>query len=273
MNVIDGAKSEVAPARRAWVEPVIEIKNLDVSYRGRRALRPTSLAIRPRAITALIGPSGCGKTSLLMCLNRLIDLVPGACCGGSAYLDGHDVLCRSADVLALRKRVGMVFQRPNPFPFSIRRNFDLVFAEAGLKDRGRREERMRECLTAVGLWDEVATRLNTPATELSGGQQQRLCIARALATDPDILLLDEPCSALDPMSTMAIERLLMKLKERVTLVIVTHNLPQACRIADDCALFWTENGSGYLLECGSMSDLLHTPAHPTTADYLGGRLA
>lgn len=254
-------------------DDIIRLQAVSVRYREATAFREVDMAIRSKRITALIGPSGCGKTSLIMCLNRLIDLIPGATCSGRILVEGEDVLCATTDVLSLRQRVGMVFQKPNPFPFSIRQNFNIALSEAAFKVRHEREERMIECLCAVGLYDEVGRHLDRSATELSGGQQQRLCIARALATDPKILLLDEPCSALDPISTMTIERLLSELKERITIVVVTHNLPQACRIADDCALFWTECGSGFLLEHGRMADLMKSPKKQITADYIHGRVA
>lgn len=267
------AAKPVGPPLPECGSDLVRIEDLSIHYRGRAALRNVCLPIAPGRITALIGPSGCGKTSLLLCLNRLLDLVPGARTVGRIRFGDEDILASGTDVLRLRKRVGMVFQRPNPFPFSVRRNFDLVFAEAGLRSREIREARMIECLKAVGLHGEIGGRLGACATELSGGQQQRLCIARALATNPEVLLLDEPCSALDPISTMAIERLLVSLKPCISLVIVTHNLPQARRIADDCALFWTEDGAGCLLEHGPISRLVDAPCSPITADYIHGRLA
>ncbi|MEO9615097.1 MAG: phosphate ABC transporter ATP-binding protein [Nitratireductor sp.] len=249
------------------------VENLTIAYGALTALSDVTLSIPPGRITALIGPSGCGKTSLLTCLNRLIDLIPGARVTGRILVRDTDVLGRDADLLRLRKRVGMVFQKPNPFPFSIRRNFDIVLSEFGVRRRADREARIDECLRAVGLQAEIGHRLDMSACALSGGQQQRLCIARALATRPEILLLDEPCSALDPMSTMTIERLLLKLKDSITLVIVTHNLSQARRIADRCALFWTRCGTGYLLEHGTMADLSERPQNQVTDDYLNGRVA
>lgn len=274
MNLIASPPDSFIPVEGdTQLSDIISIKGVGVSYHGSNALAATSLKIRQGNITALIGPSGCGKTSLLLCLNRLIDLVPGANCTGEAIVEGDNILCPKADVQSIRKKIGMVFQRPNPFPFSIRRNFDLVFGSSGPSDRELRERRMQDCLRAVGLWDEVGNRLDQPATDLSGGQQQRLCIARALATNPEILLLDEPCSALDPISTMTIENLMLSLKESVTLVVVTHNIAQAKRLADDCALFWSEQGTGYLLEYDTMQNLIENPAHQVTSDYLTGKLA
>jgi phosphate transport system ATP-binding protein len=203
----------------------------------------------------------------------LIDLVPYSSVTGSIDVAGHDVLAPAVDVRALRKRVGMVFQRPNPFPFSIRRNFGLVLDEARIRDRASREHKMRDCLQAVGLLNEISDRLDKPATELSGGQQQRLCIARALLTSPQVLLLDEPCCCLDPISTGKIEQLLLALKGQMSIVIVTHNVAQAGRVADHCALFWTENGTGYLLEEGSKKTLFECPTCETTAAYVSGAVA
>ncbi len=253
-------------------EHEIRIEALSVSYGRKQALLDVNLSTRSAHITALIGPSGCGKSTLLMCLNRLIDLVTGASHEGRILIGGIDVFSPATDVLQLRRAVGMVFQKPNPFPFSIRRNFDLALAETPLT-KADRAHRMRECLTAVGLYDEIKDRVDDSATRLSGGQQQRLCIARALATEPRILLLDEPCSALDPISTMAIERLLLALKEKISIVIVTHNLAQARRIADDCVLFWCSEGAGRVHEAGSMVDIACRPQSSITADYIQGRVA
>ncbi|MVA97878.1 ATP-binding cassette domain-containing protein [Nitratireductor sp. CAU 1489] len=273
MNIQTTGAAKAVPPPGRGEEGRIRVENVNVAYGAIKALSDVTLSIPPRRITALIGPSGCGKTSLLTCVNRLIDLIPGANATGRIFLRKTDVLARDADLLRLRKRVGMVFQKPNPFPFSIRRNFDIVLTEFGVRRRDDREKRIDECLRAVGLHTEIGHRLDMSACALSGGQQQRLCIARALATRPEILLLDEPCSALDPMSTMTIERLLLDLKDSVTLVIVTHNLSQARRIADECALFWTECGTGYLLEHGTMADLTDRPKNQVTADYLHGRVA
>jgi phosphate transport system ATP-binding protein len=252
---------------------VVVAKDVCVTYRRHEALKGVSLRIREGEITALVGPSGCGKTSFLLALNRLLDLVPGCRVTGSVKVCGREIIDAPVNVRELRKQVGIVFQRPNPFPFSIQRNFDLVLDEAGILCRAGRAQKIEECLHAVGLFDEVRGRLNKPATDLSGGQQQRLCIARALVTSPQILLLDEPCSALDPISTMTIEKLLLSLKSRMTLVIVTHNLAQARRVADHCALFWAQNGHGYLLEEGSKQALFEHPSHEMTAAYLSGAVA
>jgi phosphate transport system ATP-binding protein len=252
---------------------IISVADVSVRYGDMTALTKVSLRIREGEITAIIGPSGCGKTSLLLSFNRLLDLVPGCNVTGSLEVCGREILNASVNVRDLRKQVGIVFQRPNPFPFSIQRNFDLMLDEAGIVSRGDRQRRTEECLRAVGLYEEVCDRLEKPATDLSGGQQQRLCIARALVTSPEILLLDEPCSALDPISTMTIEKLLLSLKDRITLVIVTHNLAQARRISDRCALLWMDNGSGYLLEEGTKEEMFERPVHEITAAYVSGAVA
>jgi phosphate transport system ATP-binding protein len=251
----------------------IDIRTVGIAYGRRQVVENVSLTIPERQITALIGPSGCGKTSLLMALNRLIDLCPGSRVTGEIIIDGHDVLRRGANVRALRRKVGMVFQKPNPFPFSIRRNFDLVLDEAGISGRVDRLRLTEECLMGVGLFEEVRDRLHQPALSLSGGQQQRLCIARALVTSPQILLLDEPCSALDPISTHRIEELLVTLRQSITIVIVTHNLAQARRISDNCALFWTEHGQGHLLESAETAEIFQSPQSPVTRAYVNGAIA
>lgn len=251
----------------------IDIRTVGIAYGRRQVVENVSLIIPERRITALIGPSGCGKTSLLMALNRLIDLCPGSRVTGEIIIDGHDVLRRGANVRALRRKVGMVFQKPNPFPFSIRRNFDLVLDEAGISGRVDRLRLTEECLMGVGLFEEVRDRLHQPALSLSGGQQQRLCIARALVTSPQILLLDEPCSALDPISTHRIEELLVTLRQSITIVIVTHNLAQARRISDNCALFWTEHGQGHLLESSETAEIFQSPQSPVTRAYVNGAIA
>jgi len=252
---------------------LITIDDLSVSYGCRTALKDVSLNVPAGGITALIGPSGCGKSSLLLALNRMTDLVPGCRLSGSVTAFGEDTLGADVDVTRLRRRIGMVFQRPNPFPFSIRRNFELVLDEAGIRSPEARAAKIRECLSAVGLLDEVGDRLDRPATTLSGGQQQRLCIARALVTSPEVLLLDEPCSALDPISTMTIERLLLGLKESVCIVMVTHNLAQARRVADRCAVFWADGGCGYLLEEGPKERVFDEPRYQLTRDYVSGSVA
>ncbi len=249
-------------------ETLIEVRELAVAYGPRTVLSGVSLDIPRGCITALIGPSGCGKTSFLGTLNRMSDLSPGARVSGRLRFDGLDLLDPALDLMALRRRIGMVFQRPNPFPLSIRRNLDLPLREHGVADRGEREARIETALRDVGLWDEVAGRLDAPALGLSGGQQQRLCVARALVLRPEVLLMDEPCSALDPLASAVVEDLIVRLRGRYTVVIVTHNLAQARRIANYAAFFWLQGQVGQLVEQGS--HLFEAPEHALTAAYLSG---
>jgi phosphate transport system ATP-binding protein len=241
-----------------------------VAYGGRTVLREVSLAVPHRSVTALIGPSGCGKTSFLSCLNRMTDLIPGCRVTGQVLWGDTDILQPGADRVALRRRVGMIFQRPNPFPLSIRQNLLLPIQEHAVAPRAHWPAHVEAVLRDVALWDEVKDRLDAPALALSGGQQQRLCLARALTLQPDVLLLDEPCSALDPLSTGMIEELLLRLREQYCLVVVTHNLAQARRIADRAALFWVRDGVGTLVEEGEAAQLFDAPRHPETADYVRG---
>ena len=249
----------------------IRLDELAVSYSGQMAVRGVSLAIPGQSITAMLGPSGCGKTSVLNTMNRMTDLIPGCCVEGSLTWQGCDLLDPRLDVRSLRRNMGMIFQRPNPFPMSIERNLELALREAGLRNRGEIRERIETALADVGLLEEVRGRLGMPATLLSGGQQQRLCLARALVLDPAVLLLDEPCSGLDPQSTAVVEALLRKLRERLTVVIITHNLGQAQRLADQVAVFWSNEGCGRLVESGPAERLFNAPAEPETRDYLQGR--
>lgn len=250
----------------------VAVEGLSISYRGSVVLKGVSLNIEKNKVTSIIGPSGCGKSSFLMCLNRLIELVPGSEVDGDVAIDGKSIFGRNVSLMELRKKVGFVFQRPNPFPFSIQRNLDLVLDETGVTGRGERKARIEESLTSVGLISEITARLDQPALELSGGQQQRLCMARTLLTNPEILLLDEPCSALDPVSTMTIEGLLRELKQRITIVIVTHNMPQAQRVGDECAVFWNHADGGRIIEHGTTSDVFEKSRHPTTRKYVSGQV-
>jgi phosphate transport system ATP-binding protein len=250
--------------------PVFAVSQLGLYYGEKPAFRDVSLEIAPQRITAILGPSGCGKTSFLSCLNRMIDLIPGCRVEGSVRFRGRDIFAPSMDVTGLRRRVGLVFQKPNPFPLSIRRNLEIPLREHGLRDPAAVRAKTEEVLQAVGLWTEVQHRLGSPALALSGGQQQRLCIARALALEPDTLLCDEPCSALDPIASATIESLLSNLRKRYTIVIVTHNLAQARRISDFAAVFWAEGSAGRLLEMGPTTELFRAPSHPITAEYLSG---
>ncbi len=261
-----------APTR---AEPVphaaLQALDLTVRYRGRAALRGVNLTIADGSVTALIGPSGCGKTSFLNCINRMTDLIAGCEVSGRLRLFGEDVLTDGSNLLALRRRVGMIFQRPNPFPLSIRRNLDLPLREYGIRSASERAGRMEQALRDVGLWPEVIDRLDDPALALSGGQRQRLCIARAIALEPQVLLMDEPCSSLDPHATAAIEALIQNWGGRYTVLIVTHNLAQARRVSDHTAMFWLQDGAGTLVEHGPTGTLFAAPRHPVTADYVAGR--
>lgn len=250
--------------------PLLAIRNLSVAYGGNTVLDGVSLDIYKGCITALIGPSGCGKTSLLSVLNRLTDMVPGAAVRGSVHFGGDDVLAPETDLMALRRRIGMIFQRPNPFPLSIRRNLELPLREHGVRVRGVLYEYIEAALRDVGLWEEVHDRLDSPALALSGGQQQRLCIARALVLQPAVLLMDEPCSALDPISSGVVEDLIQRLRGRYTVVIVTHNLAQARRIANYAAFFWMKERVGKLIEFGRCQALFEAPSHDLTAAYVSG---
>jgi phosphate transport system ATP-binding protein len=250
--------------------PHIQVENLSVSYHDKTVLEGVSLDINKGCITALIGPSGCGKTSFLSTLNRLADLIPGSRVQGRIRIDGVDVTDPGLDVLALRRKVGMIFQKPNPFPLSIRRNIEMPLREHGMRHRTDIEERVERVLVDVGLWEEVRDRLDAPALALSGGQQQRLCIARALALEPSILLMDEPCSALDPIASAVVEELIQRLRNCYTVVIVTHNLAQARRVANYAAFFWMTEQVGQLIEFGRSQAIFDSPQHQLTAAYVTG---
>jgi len=251
-------------------ETLIRVEGLSLDYDGKPALRDISLDIYRGCITALIGPSGCGKTSLLSSLNRLTDLIPGCQVDGRITIDGQDIRDPQLDVRALRRRVGLIFQKPNPFPLSIRRNLEMPLREHGLKNRSELAGRVERALSDVGLWNEIKDRLDAPALTLSGGQQQRLCIARALILEPSVLLMDEPCSALDPLSSAIVEDLVQSLRGRYTVVIVTHNLAQARRIANYAAFFWVRDRAGTLVEFGQCRKLFEAPKHELTAAYVSG---
>jgi len=249
--------------------PLIEVEGLCLYYGDNLVLRDVTLTIDKGCITALIGPSGCGKTSFLNSINRLLELVPGSRAAGRIRLDGRDI--GIMDVVDLRRRVGMIFQKPNPFPLSIRRNLALPLRAHGLRGRRLLAEKIEVALRRVGLWEEVKDRLDRPAQALSGGQQQRLCIARALVLEPEVLLFDEPCSSLDPISTEVIENLITALRGQITILVVTHNLGQARRIADHAAFFWISEGSGRLVESGPVAGIFEQPANHLTAAYINGR--
>ena len=248
----------------------ITVSDLSVSYGNFVALRDLNLEIPPGQITALVGPSGCGKSTFLYSLNRLTDLIAGCRVRGRIRLDDNLEITDSAtDVLALRRHIGMVFQKPNPFPQSIRRNFEIPLREHGAL-KSEIPEIIECCLKDVGLWDEVSDRLDRSAANLSGGQQQRLCIARALALNPKVILFDEPCSALDPLASAVVEDYIAELRGRITVVIVTHNLAQARRIADRLAVFWVREGAGTVVETGVASEIFKNQTDPDAKRYLSG---
>ena len=261
--------SAAGPSDSAALAPAkIDVLGLNFYYGDRRVLDDIHVNIRPNEVTALIGPSGCGKSTFLRTLNRMNDIVPGARVEGAVTIDGHDIYAPSVDVVDLRRRVGMVFQKSNPFPKSI---FDNV--AYGLRinrlthSREELDGRVESSLKSAALWEEVKDRLHTSALALSGGQQQRLCIARALAVEPEIVLMDEPASALDPIATQRIEELIYQLKSRYTIVIVTHNMQQAARVSDVTAFFWL----GKLVECGRTNKMFTAPSEKLTEDYITGR--
>jgi len=245
----------------------IEVKNLSVYYGRFQALKDVSMTIEKQKITALIGPSGCGKTTFLRSLNRMNDLVEGAKVVGEVFIDGLNIYRQDIDLLNLRRRVGMVFQRPNPFPLSIEANILYGLKVHGVTDNKIMQEKLETSLRAVQLWSEVKDLLQKNALSLSLEQQQRLCLARLLAVEPDILLMDEPCSALDPIATSRIEELMFELKKKYTIVIVTHNMQQAARVSDFTGYFLL----GELVEFGETKQVFTAPADRRTGDYITGR--
>lgn len=248
----------------------LRTQNLTLSYRNKTAFRDINLCASKHKITAVIGPSGCGKTSFLMCLNRMTDLIEGCHVSGDIFFGQQNVLDTKTNVLALRRNIGMIFQKPNPFPLSIWKNLDFPLKEHGFKNKDERASLIEWTLQHIGLWDEVKNRLHAPALALSGGQQQRLCMARAMVLRPDVLLMDEPCSSLDPLSSALVEDAIASLKGEYTVLIVTHNLAQAKRIADHTAFFWVQNDAGYLVEQGPTADLFTEPKNPLTLAYING---
>ena len=248
-------------------DAIISVEHLNLYYGDFQALKDVALEVRARRITALIGPSGCGKSTLLRTLNRMNDGVPRLRVSGTILLDGQPVYAPGIDVCALRKRVGMVFQRPNPFPLSIRDNVLFGLRVAGQRDRGRLAEILERSLQAAWLWDQLKDKLDEPALALPLDQQQRLCVARLLAVEPEVILMDEPCSALDPIATAKIEELIHELKGRYAIVIVTHNMQQAARVSQRTAFFHL----GTLVEYGATSDIFTNPRQERTKDYITGR--
>ncbi|MDQ3280805.1 MAG: phosphate ABC transporter ATP-binding protein PstB [Acidobacteriota bacterium] len=245
---------------------IIEVEGLNFFYGRNQALHDVSLHVPEHSVTALIGPSGCGKSTFLRCLNRMNDTIPGTRAAGRVVVAGSDVYA-PIDVVALRRKVGMVFQKSNPFPKSIFENVAYGIRLNGIGRRSEVRDRVERALRRSALWEEVRERLDAPALALSGGQQQRLCIARALAVEPDVLLMDEPASALDPIATQKIEELIYDLKEQVTIVIVTHNMQQAARVSDRTAFFM----SGRLVECDRTDKIFTNPGEKLTEDYITGR--
>jgi len=252
----------------------IEVENLDVYYGSFQAVAGVSLVVEPRTVTAFIGPSGCGKSTVLRTLNRMHEVIPGAYATGKVALDGVDLYGQGVDPVAVRRLVGMVFQRPNPFPsMTIYDNVAAGLKLNGTRNKKELDETVERSLRSANLWNEVKDRLSRAGTSLSGGQQQRLCIARAIAVKPDVILMDEPCSALDPISTLAIEDLIGELKEQYTVVIVTHNMQQASRVSDRTAFFNLEAQGlpGQLVEIDDTETIFSNPTKKQTEDYITGR--
>jgi phosphate transport system ATP-binding protein len=277
-NLISNVGNEYKPREdREHIESekgILNVENLNAWYSKTLAIKNISISIKPEAITAIIGPSGCGKSTFIRCLNRMHEVSHGGRVAGCVLLDGKDIYAKDVDPVALRRRIGMVFQKPSPFPTMT--IFDNVAAGLRLtrlwSRRWELEEVVESSLRQAALWDEVKDKLNQSGASLSGGQQQRLCIARALAVEPEIILLDEPCSALDPAATLKIEDLMRNLSEQYTIVIVTHNMQQAARVSDMAAFFLMDSDrAGVLVEYGKTSQLFTNPADKRTEDYITGR--
>ena len=250
----------------------LQARDVKVSYGPRVAVRDVTLDVPEHSVMAFIGPSGCGKSTVLRCFDRMNDLIPGAAVQGTVELDGEDVYASGVLPVEVRRKVGLVFQRPNPFPMSIYENVAYGPRRFGQKDKARLDEVVQRSLRHAALWDEVKDDLRMSGLALSGGQQQRLCIARTLATDPEVILMDEPCSALDPIATLKIEELIAQLKADYTIVIVTHNMQQAARVSDRTAFFTLgEDRAGYLVELDDTLRIFTNPANQLTEDYVSGR--
>lgn len=247
--------------------PVIEARNLNLWFGDAHILKEVSMKIRRNKVTALIGPSGCGKSTLLRCFNRLNDLIDHTKIKGEVTFDGENIYANGNDVVLLRKRIGMVFQKPNPFPKSVYENIAYGPRVHGINNKKELDRIVEKSLKDAALWEEVRDRLNNSALGLSGGQQQRLCIARTLAVDPEVILMDEPCSALDPIATAKIENLIEKLKQQYTVIIVTHNMQQAARVSDDTGFMYL----GKLIECGTTTQIFEHPEEDLTENYITGR--
>ncbi|MBS4049622.1 phosphate ABC transporter ATP-binding protein PstB [Methylomonas rivi] len=261
------ALNRAGKSGRDKFDTCISVQDLNLFYGSKQALHNVNMEMPRKKVTAYIGPSGCGKSTLLRCINRMNDLVDGVTIQGKLLLDGEDIYDKNINVAALRRRVGMVFQKPNPFPKSIYENVAYGLRIQGINDRRVLDEIVEKSLRGAALWDEAKDRLNDNALGLSGGQQQRLVIARAIAIEPEVILLDEPASALDPISTLKIEELIDELKEKYTIVIVTHNMQQAARVSDYTAFMYM----GELIEFGETSELFTNPAKKQTEDYITGR--
>ena len=282
-----GSTQHAAPPAPTTTEPVtdsvlrlrrgakrLDVRDLNIYYGSFKAVADLNMTVNPRSVTALIGPSGCGKSTVLRALNRLHETTPGGRVEGSVLLDGCDIYSKQISAVSVRRIVGMVFQRPNPFPtMSIRDNVVAGLKLQRVHKKKGLDELAEQSLRGANLWNEVKDRLNTPGGGLSGGQQQRLCIARAIAVSPDVLLMDEPCSALDPISTLAIEDLIAELKQQYTIVIVTHNMQQAARVSDQTAFFNLEatGNPGRLVEINNTGTIFSTPDQKATEDYISGR--
>jgi phosphate transport system ATP-binding protein len=270
------AVSGAAPVDVQVGDPVFETRDVTVAYSGVAAVRGVDLRIAPREITALIGPSGCGKSTLLRCFNRMNDLIPGASLHGAVLFHGQDLYGGDVDVIDVRRRIGMVFQKPNPFPKSVYDNVAYGPRVLGMKER-KLDDMVEEALRRAALWAEVENKLKSSALALSGGQQQRLCIARAIAVEPEVILMDEPCSALDPIATARIEDLMSELRDQYTIVIVTHNMQQAARVSDRTAFLTAEvnmetaERTGVLVEFGRTNDIFTAPVDERTEAYITGR--
>jgi len=267
------AQKRTLPPRER-LERIFQVEGLDALYGGKPAVKDVTMDVYKNLVTAIIGPSGCGKSTFIRCLNRMNDLIPAFSQTGTIRYHGQDITARDVDPVAVRRNIGMVFQRPNPFPKSIYDNVAWGLRVLGLKDR--LDERVERALTQAALWDEVKHRLKASALSLSGGQQQRLCIARAIAVEPDVVLMDEPASALDPIATSAIEQLMHDLKSEYTFVIVTHNMQQAARVADMTAFFSISRGDegqrfGELVEYDATEKIFTAPSERRTEDYVTGR--
>jgi phosphate transport system ATP-binding protein len=274
LNPSDLAKTGPAAERRGSSDVVFHVEDLAVAYNGKRAIRDVTLDVYRNYVTAFIGPSGCGKSTFIRCFNRLNDLIPGAVVDGTIDYHGVDLYGREVDAVEVRKRIGMVFQKPNPFPKSIYDNVAFGPRVLGMTDE--LDARVEESLRRAALWEEVGDRLKENALSLSGGQQQRLCIARCIAVEPDVILMDEPASALDPIATTRIEDLMHELKRDYTIVVVTHNMQQAARVADVTAFFSVDVGedghrTGILVEYDTTTKIFTNPSDQRTEDYVTGR--